>query len=430
MACLPDLKRTAIERSPIASMPTVSIESSQDKSRSFEKVYSMLESALERIGGLGAFVRPGQTVLIRPDQSVPRLAEDGATTDPLLIAALIRMAYETGAAKVQVATSSSGFWDSLECMQVTGMAAAAASEGAEILDLGSDRVHNRELDLPEAKLMRRAPVPTPLLHADVIIAAMKARTDHLDIVSGSLEFCSGSFNQCWRAAQSTDGDIVELFADILMPLRPDLCIADALVCGEGDGPHAGIPHWCGCILATADPVAIDVTIAALLGQDRSKLRFAAAAEERGLGSKAPMVFLGTPLERVSFQAWPAHRDLQYLPVNVLTGDGVTQFGTIGHVKSALEALFNDGLLQKSLRRSGTPTIMIGDVDDPEFERHIQEGPYLVFDDAAQPKYKSDPRTFFISGHPVTHTSLQELLRILQIDKAERPPRAQSGHFPR
>jgi hypothetical protein len=33
---------------------------------------------------------------------------------------------------------------------------------------------------------------------------------------------------------------------------------------------------------------------------------------------------------------------------------------------------------------GTPTIMIGAVDDPNFEQHLEEGPYVVFDNAAKP----------------------------------------------
>lgn len=386
----------------------------------------MLEKTLERIGGFGAFVRPGQTVLIRPDQSVPRLAEDGATADPLLIGALTRMAHEAGAAKVQVAASSSGFLDSFACMQTTGMAAAAEREGAELLDLGSDRVPNREVEMSEAKLLHRVPLPVPLLEADVVIAAMKARTDWLDTVSGSLEFCAGSLNQNWRAVQSAEEGIMERFADVLMALRPNLCVTDALICGEGDEPHAGMPRWCGCIVASTDPVAMDVAIAALLGQDWSKLRLAAAAEERGLGSKAPMVMLGTPLERVSFSAWPAHRDLQYLPVSVRVGKGVSEFGTIGQVKQALETLFRDGLPQQALHRRGTPTIMIGDVNDPEFERHLREGPYIVFDDAAQQKYKSDPRVFFVPGHPVLHNAMEELIRILQIENVKQP----DVHFPK
>jgi len=59
---------------------------------------------------------------------------------------------------------------------------------------------------------------------------------------------------------------------------------------------------------------------------------------------------------------------------------------------------------------GTPTIMVGEIDDPLFEEHLQEGPYIVFDDAAKPKYKSDPRVYFVPGHPVLQTAMPELMK--------------------
>jgi len=35
--------------------------------------------------------------------------------------------------------------------------------------------------------------------------------------------------------------------------------------------------------------------------------------------------------------------------------------------------------------------MIGNIVDPEFETQLKEGPYLVFEAAAQPGYKNDSR---------------------------------------
>jgi hypothetical protein len=59
---------------------------------------------------------------------------------------------------------------------------------------------------------------------------------------------------------------------------------------------------------------------------------------------------------------------------------------------------------------GTPTIMIGNTEDPNFEEHLKEGPYLVFDDAARDKYKNDSRVHFIGGHPVLRDAMTGLLK--------------------
>ena len=46
------------------------------------------------------------------------------------------------------------------------------------------------------------------------------------------------------------------------------------------------------------------------------------------------------------------------------------------------------------------------VEDPHFEEHLKEGPYLVFDDAARPEYRNDPRVHFVSGHPVLRKAME------------------------
>src|SRR5437588_12545754 len=58
--------------------------------------------------------------------------------------------------------------------------------------------------------------------------------------------------------------------------------------------------------------------------------------------------------------------------------------------------------------------MIGEVDDPNFEEHVREGPYVVFDDSAKPKYKNDPRVYFVPGHPVLRTAMPELMKGLGV----------------
>src|SRR5215216_6846781 len=58
--------------------------------------------------------------------------------------------------------------------------------------------------------------------------------------------------------------------------------------------------------------------------------------------------------------------------------------------------------------------MVGRVDDPHFEEHLQEGPYIVFDDSAKPRYKNDPRVHFVPGHPVLRSAMPELMKGLGV----------------
>jgi len=394
---------------------TVAIAHTKEKHRSIERTTELVREALSHLGGIAAFVKPGQTVLLKPNQTVYYSAEEGCTTDPLVVGALIRLAKEAGAAKVQVAESSGGYFSSLECMRITGMAAIAAREDAEIIDLGSDKVPNREVEIPNGKVIHRVPLPAPLLDADVIISVPKAKTHHIEPISGAMKLWVGAVNQNWRNFNHGDREMIPRFVDIMTVSRPDLCVVDALICGEGDGPIANQPRWCGCVLASADPVATDVAIAELMSLDWRNLRFAEEGEARGLGHRQPIAYVGTPLEQVRFQAWHGHEGYDYLPLNFLVGEGVTLAGTIGHVKSALDSMLRRGELQNVIWLKGTPTIMIGKIDDPHFEEHLKEGPYVVYDDAAKAEYKNDPRVYFVPGHPVLRTAMPELMKGLGVE---------------
>ena len=120
---------------------------------------------------------------------------------------------------------------------------------------------------------------------------------------------------------------------------------------------------------------------------------------------------------MAFKAWPGHEGFDYLPLNFLVGSGVTLAGTVGHVKSVLDSMLRRGDLQKVMWLKGTPTIMIGEIDDSSFEEHLREGPYLVFDDCAKEKYRNDPRVYFVPGHPVLRDAMPELMKGLGVSAA-------------
>jgi uncharacterized protein (DUF362 family) len=394
--------------------PIVAIAHTSEKHRSQDNVTELVREALGHLGGMSHFVKPGNTVLLKPNLTVFYSAEEGCTTDPLVVGALIRLAKEAGAARVIVGESSGEFFSAIECMEITGVAAVAEREGAKIVDLGSDDTQSRDVTLASGQVVPR---PVPLLDADVIINIPKAKTHHYEPISGALKNWMGTCNQNWRQAHHGDDDSIGRFMDIMAQRKPDLNVVDALIAGEGDGPIANQPHWCGCILASEDPVATDISIARLLGVDNSDIRFKypEEAEKCGLGSRDNISYVGKQIEDVKITAWKGHEGFDYLPFNLLVGSGVSLAGTIGHVKSAIDSMLRRGELSNLMWLKGTPTIMIGDIEDPDFERHLTEGPYLVFDDIARPEYKDDPRVYFTPGHPVLRDAMSGLMRGFGMD---------------
>lgn len=128
----------------------VAIARTNEKHRSPERVPDVARGAIDLLGGMSRFVKAGDTVLLKPNLTVFYSAEEGCTTDPQVVGALIRLAKEAGASRVIVGESSGEFFSSIQCMEITGVAAVAEREGAEIVDLGSDETPNRDVRLADS----------------------------------------------------------------------------------------------------------------------------------------------------------------------------------------------------------------------------------------------------------------------------------------
>ena len=58
--------------------------------------------AVEALGGIKRFVKPGAKVLIKPNMSFARSPETGANTNPLVVREVARMCAEAGASRISI----------------------------------------------------------------------------------------------------------------------------------------------------------------------------------------------------------------------------------------------------------------------------------------------------------------------------------------
>jgi uncharacterized protein (DUF362 family) len=398
----------------VASASRVAITRTRRRAVGQRTIEKLVRSALDHLGGLETFVQPGQTVLIKPNQTTFFLAHEGITTDPRLVRALIKLAREAGAARVIVGESSGGGGKTRETMKVTGMLRAAEAEGAEVIPF--DECDQREVEIPGGQYVERIRLPVPLLEADVVINAPKLKVHHMDPISGAIKNWVG----CLRAdvrEHYHDWHAYQQYAEIMTVTTPALTVMDGIHLGEGNGPVACQGRFFGTILASADPVALDTTAARLLGFDHRHVTFAMTAAGYGLGEADParIEIVGVPFEEARTTVKAPRIGMDYIDANIIVGLEVSHSGTMGHFKSIADLLHEKGIWKRLIDLlHGRPTVLIGDAEDPLFERHLAAGPYLVIDDAAPARYREDPRVYVIPGHPVLHNMLPLLLEGLRI----------------
>src|SRR5215211_6955828 len=98
----PHVEGDVTAQRPSGAKATVAIARTVERYRDDKTIYTLTREAIDLIGGIERFVRPGQSVLIKPNQTGYFLADEGMTTDPRLVAALIRLSKEAGARQVTV----------------------------------------------------------------------------------------------------------------------------------------------------------------------------------------------------------------------------------------------------------------------------------------------------------------------------------------
>jgi uncharacterized protein (DUF362 family) len=124
----------------------------------------LLDRALQEMGGIGKYVKKGQTVAIKPNIGWDKKPEFAANTNPDLVKALVEQCFKAGAKKVTVFDHTCDNWQ--KCYESSGIKKAAEAAGATVLP-ANDEVYYKEVQLPQAMILKSAKVHQALVDADV-----------------------------------------------------------------------------------------------------------------------------------------------------------------------------------------------------------------------------------------------------------------------
>ena len=213
------------------------------------QVEAALRAALAPIGGLD-FVRPGMTVGVKVNLVTAMKPDSAATVHPSVVCALTRLLREKDA-RVVIGDSPGGIYTApyLKVVyDVCGMRRAEAF-GAKL----NDDFSQTEVSFPEAAQAKRFPYTAWLGKVDAIIDLCKLKTHGMMGLTCAVKNFFGTIPGTRKPEFHYRYPRAENFADMLVDLyeysRPSLCICDAVIGMEGNGPTQGTPRKIGCLLA-------------------------------------------------------------------------------------------------------------------------------------------------------------------------------------
>ena len=241
----------------------------------------LLEAALKALGGLGDFVKPGETVLIKPNAAFASPASIGATSNPELLAALIRQCRAAGAGRVLV--SDNPIQDPAACFRFSGLAQVCREEKAELIL--PDVQGFKPFTLPGGRLLKSWPLLYgPLQQADRVIGLAPVKDHHRSRASLSMKNWYGLLGG-ERAVfhQAIHGIISEL----AQAIKPTLVVLDGVNAMLHNGPTGGSLDdlkALNTLVVSSDQVAADAVGAELLGLGPDQVPFLTQAQAAGCGT--------------------------------------------------------------------------------------------------------------------------------------------------
>jgi len=243
------------------------------------KMEDRLRAAVEQLGGIRQFVKQGDSVVIKPNAAWQRSPDQAATTNPELLAALIRMCKSQGASRVLVIehmidTPPQLVWD------VTGLGAAIRTAGGEAVSAGDQRSYVK-LNIPKGKVLASDDVIRDILEADVLINVPIAKVHDGSVMTAAMKNMMGVI---WNRQYWHQAGLQQCIADFSTAVRPDLIILDANRVLLTNGPKGpGNTKDVGEVVASLDPVATDAYSATLLGLKPSDVPHVELAHQLGVG---------------------------------------------------------------------------------------------------------------------------------------------------
>jgi uncharacterized protein (DUF362 family) len=240
---------------------------------------TLVKRAVDAMGGMKKFVSRGDVVVIKPNIGWDRMPVHAANTNPDVVAAVVKLAFDAGAKKVVVADGSCN--DPSRCFQRSGIWRAAYAVGAEVVLPAEHRFRTTRM---KGEVLDEWPIFTTLVDADKVINVPVAKHHNLAKYTAAMKNWYGVLGgRRNRLHQNIDVSI----ADLATFMRPSLVIVDAMRVLMRNGPQGGNiddARDMNTVFATVDQVAADAYGCTLIGQHRDNLPYLKMGHERGLGT--------------------------------------------------------------------------------------------------------------------------------------------------
>lgn len=242
-------------------------------------VQNRVREAIDLIGGISAFIKPGSKVLVKPNLLMAKEPECGITTHPEVVRAVIKPLKEIRCSVF--VGDGPGTWGNQfknvdEVYERTGMSKVCREEGVELVRFDKRRWRGN------------FPLSAWLDDCDYLVSIPKFKTHEFTLITGAIKnnfgLVSGTYKTELHKKYFDKEDFSKAVVDVYQEAKPSLTIIDGILAMEGDGPATGGKlRNLNLLLASNDCVSLDSLMALIIGIGPLEVMTTKEAAKRGLG---------------------------------------------------------------------------------------------------------------------------------------------------
>jgi uncharacterized protein (DUF362 family) len=245
----------------------------QDTAQSKSEIYigkgsaaEIMPKIIDKMGGVGRFVKPGARVLIKINMSFANPPDWGTGTSPEAVYTAAKLCLDAGAKRVIICDNT--LHNPELCKEKTGIVEAIKDLKGTVLFIPKQDSMFITKSEPRAKQLTSTDIVREALLADFLLSLPTAKSHSASGVSFNIKGLMGLIKE--RDAFHRDMDLHTAIAEQLYYIKPHLCIVDATRALIDNGPAGpGKIAELKTFVAGTDPVAVDsyaVTLASWYGK--------------------------------------------------------------------------------------------------------------------------------------------------------------------
>ncbi|NEP44382.1 MAG: DUF362 domain-containing protein [Okeania sp. SIO2H7] len=251
-------------------------------SYNLENLNESIKAILEPLGGIKAFVKKGDRVLLKPNLLTGSRPRKECVTRPEVVYCIAKMVTEAGGKPFL--GDSPAFGSAMGVAKANGYLPLL-----EELNLPVREFHGKRYETggEEFNKFNHLRLSKEAMEADVIINLPKVKS-HVQLtmtlgVKNLFGCVPGKMKAWWHMEAGKD---VNRFAQMLVEtartVNPDLTVIDGIIGHEGNGPSGGEPRELGILGASQDVFALDRSILDIIGVNPARVPTVAVAQQMGL----------------------------------------------------------------------------------------------------------------------------------------------------